>query len=145
MNRELLFRGKQEKTDSWVYGNLIIVRGEYYILTYDDDPWTDRENDIIECCITPVKKDTVGQYTGVDDSRGTMIFEGDVIGGDEEMGCTTRVAQTGQTNCMSWVNKDLRYLADMTPGSQMLIQRHARTFTVLGNIHDNPELLSEHK
>ena len=134
--REILFRGKQVGNDEWVYGSFIPDLCEVY--------YGDKINGFIkpfgktkeERLMLEVDRETVGQYTGMTDKNGTKIFEGDILSGylddlfpEEESRYEVIWHDYG------WHIRSNGFLD--TPDNGWLKEN----FEVIGNIHDNPELL----
>jgi hypothetical protein len=72
-----------------------------------------------------VEQDSIGQYTGLTDKNGKKIFEGDIIDWDElEWGCPHR-------ELVVWNYPQFSIRED----------DWGEWCEVIGNIHDNPELL----
>lgn len=118
--REILFRGQtiyKSKNNAWYKGSLI-TESEGAKIVYDT---TDKNG------WEYVIPKTVGQYTGLKDKNGNKIFEGDVLrvlAGVEAYGV--------YEFDMNIAVKDIR---DLT------MFENADTLEIVGNIHDNPELL----
>lgn len=119
--REILFRG-QTASGEWVEGDLFINSRNELTLTYIRYPVND-----ISYSRAKVFPETVGQYTGLTDKNGKKIFEGDIVNFSNILyyivfadGCF-RICRNGQY-------------------SYTLHNLHS-AFEVIGNIHDNPELL----
>jgi len=93
-----------------------------------------------------VKPETVGQYTGLLDCNGTKIFEGDIV---RHYHFTDSRGKVNYLNHIvkwsdkfsSWFLMNSKSMSD-TDGSVMLYQKFKeRNYEVIGNIHQNPELL----
>lgn len=128
--REIIFRGKDEKTDEWVYGFCTPVSAghgmKYAIIT-----GTDRN------CFVPVfvKRKTIGEYTGLTDKNGVMIFEWDIIQHNRTKYVVALEVQ-GESGCLI-IN--MGHIAEWG----FYVSYHAESVEVIGNIYDNPELLTQ--
>lgn len=118
--REILFRGKRVDDGEWVFGDLL----------HNCDCVKIRENETEINHVArsfPVLPKTIGQYTGLTDKNGvTKIFEGDVISCDYFIGA---VSFCNGCWCASEVGKMPEDLYELI------------NLEVIGNVHDNPELL----
>lgn len=133
--REILFRGKHINGDGeWIYG--------FYF--QKPDPFTKDGKPVAHCIsdLPPFGKEivisTLGQYTGLTDKNGTKIFEGDVLRfysdyTNEFMG-EPCIARYGEFNCTCCEGVYGWYFE----GGDI---RNHNLYVVLGNIHDNPELM----
>ena len=124
--REILFRGKT-KDGEWVYWN------ELGVINFD---LTDTEISLyVHLLNDELMFETVGQYTGLTDKNGKKIFEGDIVAYNELYIDGKEYQEIGYFEC------DERYLSFRIHGTQMT----PFYCEIIGNIHDNPELLKLEK
>ncbi len=128
--REILFRGKTEQGE-WVYGYLI--KGNY-------NTGFGIIEDHIDMGLQYVKEETIGQFTGLTDKKGTKIFEEDIV-----QICRKFIYGNGEYNFYKVI-----WHEDWNGWGLINIKSaHSRYLEgacygeVIGNIHDNPELLGE--
>lgn len=131
--RKILFRGKRVDNGAWCKGCYVNGRGpkdqphhtRHYILVYPD-AWHE------------VYTGTIGQYTGLKDKNGKMIFEGDILSAfldDNYPEIETRAVVVWHDDFLSWGMEQPGF------GIDPLETYDGLTWAVIGNIHDNRELL----
>ena len=153
--REILFRGKRTDCGAWVEGDLIqALRG----------------NQLSACSIMPhtptaycwkIIPETVGQYTGLTDKNGKKIFEGDIFKFDDEVwessytSCGTEYDSFAVENYgVVGFDEDMARVdfikykfnensveADLHENHNIDFSEFVSVLKVIGNIHDNPDLL----
>lgn len=138
--REILYRGKSVETGEWIYGYLAFFytlgRNETGFIFTDKASMYSQE----KARSYDVFAETVGQYTGVKDCNGVKIFEGDILLTDLKRPYNIVEFRNGSFvfNCNDG-GKD--YYDIMLPLETE--QDQLRYLKVIGNVHDNPELLEE--
>ena len=135
--REVIFRGKQTDNGEWIegaYSPFHLNFGEreekpHIIIISDDE-----DIDGLWCEVIP---ETVGQYTGLTDKNGVKIFEGDIVHCVSKLDSADMVIifECGQFR-MILAEKYHEYQTNV---GYYDINCFAKE--VIGNIHDNPELL----
>ena len=148
--REIKFRGRKPNRE-WVYGDLITVEktdgqpSRKDILPFDAMLFENTEE---------VEEDTIGQFTGLHDKNGKEIYEGDLLllpantkvkayekGDFVEDKFVQRFAVVWAKQCQGY-GLCLPYEAKYDAPDVVGMVAVDRMF-VIGNIHDNPELLNE--
>ena len=136
--REIEFRGIDIETGKWVFGDLHTLCDNPHIHTEKSKfPYAGKRSFVIP--------ETIGQFTGLLDKNGKKIFEGDIVrhpyvdpifrdlveakDGD---GVTSEVVFHDGAFVVKYDENDFIYLDAFT--------RHGYV-EVIGNIHDNTELI----
>ena len=147
--REILFRAKRQYNGEWIYGDLQ-HNGK------NIPKWVEGEEIIPE---------TVGQFTGLTDKNGKKIFEGDIVKFNNQVGTIINEYGScgiGIDECINYKRLEV-YLEDKTHNFYSgvyndnfislweigwncnAIDGKIKELEVIGNIHDNPELLEAQK
>ena len=137
--REILFRGKREEDGEWAYGSFvpdaIEVRGSKIIMPGFIRNYDFGHESGCKVLMHEVDRETVGQFTGLTDKNGKKIFEGDIIELERGWGEKVRYIVKYDTEICSFIGDGINYIGFTT------FENDGERIEVIGNIHDNPELL----
>ncbi|WP_289756326.1 YopX family protein [Muribaculum intestinale] len=147
MNRTIKFKGKRLDNGEWVYGSLAETHGKLFIGIS-----TSSDNPVYMMDWHEVDSNTVGQFTGLLDKHGKEIYEGDIITADRYPfftdGKPNYVAVVEWNDCGFAAFFELHKDSDargISVGCPVMDfdSDNAAEFEIIGNIHDDSELLNE--
>ena len=132
MAREYKFRGRRIDNGEWAYGYYVKtpITTEFECDGQFLDSGTGRHCIIQNGVAHEVDHETVGQYVGNTDKIGVEIYEGDILKYEGESRVVVYEVpifelQKKDTRAFSWDNWEAEFSV------------------VIGNIHENPELLTK--
>ena len=134
MMDRFLFRGKRKDSGEWVIDNYAFningIKDLHFIL--DDDVVMRRD----------VDPTTIGQCTGLKDRNGKLIFEGDILKlvADELTEVPVRLSKP---HVVTWRRDSWTLIDNVRQFARALswMTSSGACAEIIGNIHDNPELL----
>ena len=149
--REIKFRAKQINDNNWISGYGVIIGNGFCAIPYVVRGNTyDWKLTTITCDIN-----TLGQYTGLKDKNGKEIYEGDILRSNEyPFNCD------GVDNYYAeivWADNVCGFyrVTHKKPNSTVrgishgnwspLVEEDIKSFEIIGNIYDTPELIKEGK
>ena len=144
--REVIFRGKRTDNGEWIEGSLLGI------------DWCDKPSTYSIAPNTPVSvfysviPETVGQYTGLTDKNGKRIFEGDIVRATIERAerCQSPRIENGVIgyDCIGMIGLILykdkngeNVWSDFFNELSLSGLIEDYYFEIIGNIHDNPDIL----
>lgn len=126
--REIMFRGKDKRNGEWEWGGYFNGVGAAHIVA-------ERLGGFVE--MVEVDPETVGEYTGLKDKSGKRIYEGDILRDD-----------WGKIYNVFFSFKSCSFMAEIAgehseyeTGNYRIGKAWCDTIRVVGNVHDNPDLL----
>ncbi len=135
--RKILFRGKRTNNGEWVEGSYVAANHHWHkhgihrdwivCNAYANGGW------FALGVKYPVITESIGQFTGLTDKNGKKIFEGDIL-------------NTSNSNCRIWYvdYKNTAFCSNQGNANYSCVLDDFMLYSsveVIGNIHDNPELL----
>lgn len=143
--REILFRGKDFSgviNHNWCFGSLDTTKNDRAIIIYSD-----RYGNKCRIFVDP---STIGEYTGLKDKNGKMIFEGDIVKNEWCFIKGNSIVRFGEYKSLD-SSDDYQcghlgfYLEHISDFNKRTVRKDIMYFAnkceIVGNIHDNPELL----
>lgn len=134
--RTIKFRGKDIETGEWIYGDLIQRMGYMPSIMYPYE-----SNGKVRYSECAVKRETVGQFTGLLDKNGKEIYEGDIIGCHNPNIKHLIFYNEKQGRFMAALNGDIEN--DFVGVCGLDDSRWTGSKKVIGNVYDTPELLKQ--
>jgi uncharacterized phage protein (TIGR01671 family) len=132
--RDIKFRGKRVDNGEWVYGTYhyaadnsihYILARERFLNRVDDKEYSLHHKEVWQVCSS-----TVGQYTELKDDSDREIYDGDIV-----------VNIFGDMAAIEWNDDTCKF--QFSDGTDINDNGRYGTYrVVIGNIHDNPELLN---
>lgn len=129
MKREIKFRGWNAKNKKWLYGYYLVDNAVHFIVN-ERTPW----RHLIETDNILVDPDTVGQFTGLKNTNGKEIYEGDILS----------ISELSFYSTVKWSDRAMAFCVykDETSAPMSWFSNYSHgEIEIIGNIHDNPELL----
>ena len=130
MNREHLYKAKRKGSNKeWIEGYYAKIGDRHFILTAfgANKGFTD---------FVEINSDTVCEYTGLQDKNGKKIFEGDIV-------------QCLETECCGYISWDdeetgFYFMVLLEDGGyeEEHLYDYVDELEIIGNVFDNPELLT---
>ena len=130
--REILFRAKTTGDHEWVYGDLLHDGYDYDVAVWE------KETKLV----TAILPETVGQFTGRYDHNGKKVFEHDIL--QLYIVWASGMRQESVKAVVQWCENDQCYVLTTKDGTHcddFGNLGRPEYYEVIGNIHDNPELL----
>lgn len=148
--RKILFRGKATNRENYRVYRTKYKNGDWvYGLLTDEENYLGFAEMTNEAGVQSIEvdKNSIGQYTGLTDKHGKKIFEGDIIKQEYALNGEERAIVSVIEYGISYVYSDVcgvcQRFSDGS-GTAMLSVRDESGVVyceIIGNIHDNPELL----
>jgi len=121
--REIKFRAWDAELD-------FMVNPSAYFVEFDGSVWFNNTDDTGDELYDQSSKLVLMQYTGLKDKNGVEIYESDIV-----------KHKNGWTGVVAWNQEDCSFISENVKDRIDTAWLSPDIQTVIGNIHQNPELL----
>ncbi len=148
--REIIFRGKRGGDGEWEYG--IPIKNWWYgsCSTYIVEDGSVCAGELQLDDMSEIIPETIGQYTGLKDKNGTMIFEGDILRfpAQNEYEKETFVGyevfyhdNDSADNHIGFQMNRMHFYGALCGGTCLakMLPKFVSRMEIIGNIHDKPQ------
>lgn len=137
--REILFRGKRITDGEWIEGCMLKVQtgpaeDNFFIGIYDGT-----------LPAYTIERNTLGQYTGLKDKTDRKIFEGDIVDMTGEDWDAYTINYASPICEVKWCDELSGFEPFVLYDCDCGMYINASGCSIIGNVHDNPELLVREK
>lgn len=145
--REIKFRAKRLDNGEWSYGSGLLIADDFCVIDRDTEMYVDEKYEwagnthFFRVAGVMCDLKTIGQYTGLKDKNGKEIYEGDIIGCHNPNIKHLIFFNEKQGRFMAALDGDIEN--DYYGVCGLDNSRWNATKEVIGNIHDNPELINK--
>jgi uncharacterized phage protein (TIGR01671 family) len=123
---KIKFRGLDIRTKAFVFGCYVTDNKDYHAIVRENP------NDSSEMLNTLVDLKSVGQFTGLQDKNDVDIYQGDILFHSMQGARAVLYPMSKDVACFGIASID---------GKKNTLQDADKLYTVIGNIHETPELL----
>ena len=135
------FRAKSLNSDKWVYGYVMNMYSQFrlFIGVWKNIGGEATVKDELFSSFKEIDKETLGEFTGLQDKNGVEIYEGDIVEykvfrDDKEK--ILAIIEWDNKGAISWAKRDINTKWSYTCS----FLNSKDELKVIGNIHDNPKL-----
>lgn len=143
MERQIKFRAKRLDNGKWAYGGLIEA-DDYCIIDQRNELYVERDyvfrgdTHFFQLSGVMCDEKTIGQFTGLLDKNGKEIYEGDIVRNKKGTIDVITYDSLAFALCVAYATSPNGVCATFFGDNNPLTD-----LEVLGNIHDNPSLISD--
>jgi uncharacterized phage protein (TIGR01671 family) len=140
--QQYLFRGKRKDNGKWETGCLVSTSPDEAFILIGVTGHIKRDD--YECYMVEVRPETVGMYLFTNDANDRKVFDGDILSGRFSTGHSGKSIRHKMMNYAVKLHKRFpEHLIEMPTGyGDYRFCPHIEDCSVIGNIHDNPELIN---